>query len=101
LNESADVEWMVYSGRAGGSIGVGWVLILQPEVCQLTFKIYATNYSILQYGILDVRVPVCMYQPNKNTQRFGCIMCRLEGAFEVLIMIIIHSVRDNWILKIM
>ena len=58
LDESANVEWMDYSGRAGGSIGVGWVLILQPEDGQRTFKIYAMNYSILQYGILDVRVPV-------------------------------------------
>ena len=49
LDESANIERMDYSGRAGGSIGVGRVLVLQTEDGQRTFKIYATNYSILQY----------------------------------------------------
>ena len=35
-------EWLVIcSGGAGGTIGVGWVLLLQPERGECDFKIYA------------------------------------------------------------
>ena len=35
-------EWLVIcSGGAGGTIGVGWVLLLQPERGERHFKIYA------------------------------------------------------------
>ena len=35
-------EWLVIcSGGVGGTIGVGWVLLLQPERGERDFKIYA------------------------------------------------------------
>ena len=55
--EYDDAWWVICSVGVGGSIGAGWMLLLQPERCRRVFKFYAIKICKSVVQLLKVWVP--------------------------------------------
>ena len=96
-----DAWWVICSGGVGGSIGVGWVLLRQPECRQRAYEIYATIID-MSCGVIIERVGACIQSFNKNCniQLFRCMLDRLWGAIGVFVMFIYRVGGGNQFLSV-